>query len=173
MFEVSVQPTPLRWTVKVVPTGPRLISSENAVGLIQYVPVFFADPDSIHIPCAPPRSSGTAKRNSACPALSALLSAMAVDDSSQPAPVIRLPITRVQLSRWLLPGSKPSPRTTAGSPTPENCGVATRSPCGGGTRGFFCACCSGGGGITGAPAVTVNGIAQRGRSGSGLCCMLR
>jgi hypothetical protein len=32
MFEVSVQPTPLRWTVKVVPTGPRLISSGNAVG---------------------------------------------------------------------------------------------------------------------------------------------
>src|SRR5208337_2127525 len=99
MFEVSVQPTPLRWTVKVVPTGPRLISSGNAVGLIQYDPVFFADPASIHMPCAPPRSSGTVKRNSARPEPSALLSATEVDDCSQPAPVIRLPMTPVQCSR--------------------------------------------------------------------------
>jgi len=45
-----------------VPTGPRLISSGNAVGLIQYDAVFFADPVSIHRPCAPPRSSGAVKR---------------------------------------------------------------------------------------------------------------
>src|SRR6266481_6941673 len=61
MLAVSVQPTPLRWIVKVVPTGPRLTSSGSTVGVIQYLPVFFADPVSIHRPCAPPRSSGTSK----------------------------------------------------------------------------------------------------------------
>src|SRR6266403_5608238 len=99
MLAVSVQPTPLRWLVKVVPTGPRLTSSGSTVGVIQYLPVFFADPVSTHRPCAPPRSSGTSKRNSARPAPSALLSATTVDNSCQLAPVIRLPTTRVQLSR--------------------------------------------------------------------------
>src|SRR6266446_1305293 len=99
MLAVSVQPTPFRWIVKVVPTGPRPTSSGSAVGVFQYVPVFFADPASIHRPCAPPRSSGTLKRNSARPAPSALLSATTVDDSCQPAPVIRLPTTRFQLSQ--------------------------------------------------------------------------
>src|SRR4051812_14251021 len=47
MLAVSVQPTPFRWTVKAVATGPRLTSSGNAVGVIQYVPVFFVDPVSI------------------------------------------------------------------------------------------------------------------------------
>src|SRR5262244_4649496 len=98
MLAVSVQPTPFRWIVKVVPTGPRLISSGNAVGVIQYLPLFFTDPVSIHRPCAPPRSSGTLKRNSARPAPSASLSATTMDDSFQLAPVIRLPTTRVQLS---------------------------------------------------------------------------
>src|SRR6267378_3421316 len=99
MLAVSVQPTPFRWIVKVVPTGPGLTSSGSAVGVIQDVPIFFAEPVAIHRPCAPPRSSGTLTRNSARPAPSALLSATTVDDSCQPAPVIRLPTTRLQLSR--------------------------------------------------------------------------
>src|SRR5207237_9220515 len=99
MLAVSVQPTPFRWIVNVVPTGPRLTSSGNAVGVIQYVPVFFADPVSIHRPCAPPRSSGTLKRNSDRLALSASLPATTVDNPCQPAPVIRLPTTRGHLSQ--------------------------------------------------------------------------
>src|SRR5438046_1247880 len=98
MLAVSVQPTPFRWTVKLAPTSPRLTSSGNAVGVIHNIPVFFADPVSIHRPCLPPRSSGTLKRNSPPPAPSALLSATTIDDSCQPAPVIRLPTRRVQLS---------------------------------------------------------------------------
>src|ERR1700736_4081407 len=98
MLAVSVQPTPFRWIVKVLPTGPRLTSNGSAVGVIQYVPIFFAEPVSIHRPCAPPRSSRTGKRDSAPPAPSAVLSATTVDDSCQPAPVIRLPTTRFQLS---------------------------------------------------------------------------
>src|ERR1700730_12963201 len=99
MLAVSVQPTPFRWIVKVVPTGPRLTSRGSADGALQYVPVFVADPVSIHSPCAPRRSSGTLKRNSARPTASALLSATTVDNSCQPAPIILLPTTRFQLSR--------------------------------------------------------------------------
>src|SRR5271166_4228327 len=99
MLAVSVQPTPLRCTVKGVPTDPRLTSSGNAVGRIQYVPILFVDPASTDNACAPPRSAGTLKRNSTLPEPSAVLSATTVDDSTQPAPVIRLPMIRDQLSR--------------------------------------------------------------------------
>ena len=40
-------------------------------------------------------------------------------------------------------------------------------------RTLLCACCSGASGSTGAPAVILNAIAQRGRSGAGFCCRLR
>src|SRR5215831_7978693 len=51
MLAVSVQPTPFRWIAKVVPTGPRRTSSGSAVGVIQYLPVFFCrsgvDPQAV------------------------------------------------------------------------------------------------------------------------------
>jgi hypothetical protein len=37
MFAVSLHPTPLRWTLKVVPTGPRATSSGNAVSAAEIV----------------------------------------------------------------------------------------------------------------------------------------
>src|SRR5947207_9189337 len=100
MLAVSVQPTPLRWILNVVPAGPRATSSGSALGAIQCAAVFLPAPTSTHSPCQPPRSSGVLKRNSTRPELSALLSATTFDDSSQPPPpaATRLPITVVQLS---------------------------------------------------------------------------
>src|SRR5215510_1678378 len=100
MFAVSVQPTPFRWILNVVPAGPRATSSGKALGAIQCAAVFLPVPTATHSPCQPPRSSGVLKRNSTPPAESAVLSAMTFDDSSQPPPpaATRLPVTVVQLS---------------------------------------------------------------------------
>src|SRR3954465_12004359 len=97
MLAVSLQPTPLRWMRKVVPTGPRVTSRGGAVGGIQNDPCFLPLPAATQNVCAPPRSSGVSKRNSAEPAASAAALAITRDTSSQPPPVIRLPPTVVQL----------------------------------------------------------------------------
>src|SRR5262245_49906703 len=100
MLAVSVQPTPFKCILNVVPAGPRPASSANALGAIQCSAVFFTLPVSIHRPCDPPRSSGVLNWNSTCPAAFAFVSATTLDDSSQPPPpaATRLPVTVVQLS---------------------------------------------------------------------------
>src|SRR5689334_550297 len=114
MLAVSLQPTPLRWILNVVPAGPRTTSSGNAVGMIQNVPVLRFPPASAQSPCDPPRSSGALNWNSTLPAASALASAIGRECSSQPPPLMRLPVTVAQLSATVLPGSKPEPLTVTG-----------------------------------------------------------
>src|ERR1700719_1658212 len=195
MFADSLQPTPLRWILNVVSTGPREISSGSAVGAIQKVPVLRVPPASAHSPWEPPRSSGALKWNSTWPAASAVAWATTRERSSQPPvvaersplpdsirdatvltaapPLMRLPVTVVQLSAIDLPGSKPVPLTVTGWPTPENSGEATSSPCGGRRRTCVWACWGGGAGSTGAPLEIVKPTLNCGRSGAGDCCMFR
>src|SRR5215831_7830607 len=195
MLAVSLQPTPLRWTLNVVSTGPRSTSSGSAVGAIQNVPVLRAEAASAHNLCDPPRSSGTSKWNSTLPAASAVASATTRERSSHPpvaaersplpdvireateltvpSPLTRLPVTVVQLSATDLPGVKPAPLTVIGWPTPENAGVATSAPWGGSRRTCAWACCGGGAGSTAGPSEMVKPILNCGRSGAGDCCILR
>src|SRR5215510_1195356 len=100
MLAVSVQPTPLRWILKVVPARPRATSSGSADGAIQCVPDFLPAPVATQRPCSPPRSSGVLKRNSRRPLASAVLVATTLEDSSHPPPpaATRLPVTVLQLS---------------------------------------------------------------------------
>src|SRR5580693_10303258 len=187
MFADSLQPTPLRWTLNVVSTGPRETSSGSAVGAIQKVPVLRIAPASAHKPWEPPRSSGALKWNSTLPAASAVASATTRERSSQPpvaaersplpevmrdaivltaaAPLMRLPVTVVQLSATVVPGAKPAPFTVTGSFTPENSGVATNSPWGGSRRTCAWTCRGGGAGNTAGPLEMVKPILNCGRSG--------
>src|SRR5258707_7841058 len=195
MLAVSLQPTPLRWILNAVSTGPRETSSGSAVGAIQKVPALRVVAASAHSPWDPPRSSGALKWNSTLPAASAVASATTRERSSQPPveaersplpesmrdateltaplPLMRLPVTVVQLSATDLPGVKPAPLTVTGWPTPENSGVATSSPCGGSRRTCAWACCGGGAGSTAGPLEMLKPTLNCGRSGAGDCCMLR
>src|SRR5712691_4561231 len=167
MLPVSLQPTPLRCTRNVVPTGPRATSSDRAVGAIQNAPCFLVPPASTQRLCTPPRSSGATKRKAARPAASACAWAITRDCSPQPAPVMRLPTTVLQLSAYVLPAANPAPLTTTGCPTPEKTGLATSSPGDGSERTSRCACASAGGGSTGGPGVIVKPSLNCGRSGTG------
>src|SRR5258707_13377069 len=84
MLAVSLQPTPLRWILNAVSTGPRETSSGSAVGAIQKVPALRVVAASAHSPWDPPRSSGALKWNSTLPAASAVGSAATRGRSSQP-----------------------------------------------------------------------------------------
>src|SRR5712672_576987 len=168
MLAVSLQPVPLRWILNVVPAGPRATSSGNAVGMIQNVPFLRAPPAaSAQKACEPPRSSGASNLNSTFPDASALASVMGLECSSQPPPLMRLPVTVVQLRTTVLPASKPVPLTVIGVRIPPNVGLATKSPCGGNLCTSFCTCCSGGGGKAGSPGVIVKLTLNCARSGAG------
>src|SRR4029078_5935406 len=99
MLAVSLQPTPLRWMRKVVPTGPRVTSRGSAVGAIQNEPCFLSFPVATQSVCTPPRSSGVSKRNSVAPAASAAASG----NRGEHLPPCRIRGSRGDHARHLLP----------------------------------------------------------------------
>ena len=174
MFAVSVQPTPLRWIVKVVPAGPRFTSIGSAVGLIQNAPIFFVGPAWTHRPWVPPRSSGVREAEFDAAGRIGLrfgdhlgnllpaLSGHAVADDAGPVELVGLA------------GLQAAAAHRTGSPTPAKARgrdeLALRAAAG---ERRVCACCSGGAGSTGGPSVTVKANSKRGRPGAGFCSGLR
>src|SRR5450756_2447070 len=94
MLAVSVQPPPLRCTVKTVPGGPDAGEIGRAEGVtVKAVSASLFSPDLASIRCGPPRSSNALKGNWKLPEASGVTVPSLVEDSSQPEPLTRLPTT--------------------------------------------------------------------------------
>src|SRR3990172_1251601 len=118
MLAVSVQPTPFKWTLMVVPAGPEDVSRATADGVRMNAvsPTVFPKIRAV-MACGPPRSSGTFTLSDSAPASSTTAFDSAELESAHPSPDTRLPTVLDQVNSTVCPGGNPRPRMRNGVPT--------------------------------------------------------